>query len=127
MPGGLDPDQDVYLGGWYNTINTIAPGAVSARGPLSGYVITIKDLEGTGVPGISYWWDRNPYNLLLGPNDGNGDNTINMAWNIGTLEPGRSYEIDFQYVISVVPVPGTIMLLASGLLGLVGLGRRWRP
>lgn len=124
---GLDPDQDVYVGGWFDTINAIAPGAVSARGPLSKYVITIKDLEGNGVPGISYWWDRNPYNLLLGPNDGNGDCTINMAWNIGTLEPGRSYEIDFQYVISVVPVPGTVMLLASGLLGLVGLGRRWRP
>lgn len=124
---GLDPDQDVNLGGWYDTINTIAPGAVSARGPLSNYVITIKDLEGTGVPGISYWWDQNPYNLLSGPNDGHGDCTISMAWNIGTLEPGRSYEIDFQYVVSVVPVPGTVMLLASGLLGLVGLGRRWRP
>lgn len=122
---GLDPDQDVFLGGGYATNNSIGAGTVTAVGPLSNLYITIKDLTGGGVSAISSGWSTDPYVLLGGPNDGNGDYTINMAWNIGTLEAGRSYEIDFQYQIGVVPVPPSVVLLGSALLGLLGLRRKY--
>jgi hypothetical protein len=122
---GLDPDQDVQLFGSFVTNNSIGAGTVTAVGPLTNLYITIKDLTGGGVSAISSGWSTDPYFLLTGPNDGNGDYTINMAWDIGTLDAGRSYEIDFQYQIGVVPVPPSVVLLGSALLGLLGLRRKY--
>jgi len=120
---GLDPDQDINLGGGFATLNSIpAANRVRAVGPLSNLYIDIVDLTGGGVPTVDQWWDQNPYNLLVPHNDGNGDFTINMAWAIPSLDPGRSYEIDFQYVVGVVPIPGSLLLLGTGILGLLGAG-----
>jgi hypothetical protein len=123
---GLDPDQDVYPFGVYSTNNSIAGGVVTAVGPYSNWSISITNIGAlSGVPSISAAWQQDPYMLLNFPtNDGNGDYTINMAWNVGTLLPGHSAEVDFQY--NMVPVPPSVLLLGSGLLGLVGLGWRRR-
>lgn len=122
---GLDPDQDVNVGGGFSTINSIlGAGRVRALGPDTGLYIDIVDITGGGVPTVDEEWDTNPYNLLIAHNDGNGDYTINMAWLIGELGAGRSYEIDFYYEVNVVPEPATMLLLGSGLLGLAGYARR---
>jgi hypothetical protein len=124
---GLDPDQDVYEGGGYGTINTIpASNMVTAIGPKTLYSISIVDLTGFGVPSIYSTWYTDPYILLQRHNDGDGDNTINMAWDLGRIDPGRSKEIDFKYSINVVPIPSTALLLGSALLGMAGLVRMKR-
>jgi hypothetical protein len=120
---GLDPDQDVNQFGSYVTNNSIAGNTVTGSGPLTGLSITITDISGGGVPAVRASWSQDPTNLLLGGNDGNGDYTINMAWEIPDLAKGQSYEIDYSYTITA-PIPGSLLLMGSGLLGLVGIGVR---
>lgn len=132
---GLDPDQDVLSGGGFATINTISGGSVTAVGPTTGLFITINNLtpDIAGVPSISGGWDPNPvvnYNggaggLVDGAGAGNpNDYAIYMTWFIGDLPHGVSKEIDLEYDFGVVPVPPSLVLLGSGLLGLVGLRRK---
>ncbi|MGD0828632.1 MAG: hypothetical protein ABSA09_11185 [Desulfobaccales bacterium] len=122
---GLDPDPDFIPYGNYSTNNSIAGGVVTAVGPRTNYSIAIQNVgKIAGVPSITDW-DQNPYDLLLPTNLGNGDYTIDMAWDIGTLLPGQSAEVDFQYNINgPVPLPPTVLLLGSGLFSLAFLGRR---
>jgi len=100
---GLDPDQDVYAGGLYNTNNTIASGdLVYASAPITDWTIGIySNSSYDHVPTISYYWPfADPYSLLTPRDDGNGDYSINMAFDIGTLAPGASADIAFQYRIA---------------------------
>jgi hypothetical protein len=114
-----EPDRNVNIGG-SATINSIpAPNRVRAVGPLTNLYIDLVDLTGGGLPSVGF--PGSPYELLNPQNLGNGDYTIDMAWNIGTLAPGRSYEIDFYYEIGVVPAPPTILLLGTGIISLLGL------
>lgn len=128
---GLDPDQDFLTFGTHDTNNTKGTGLVTAVGPISGLSITIQDLSGGGVSSIQSFtagfnplWPIDPYTLLGGANAGDGDNSINMAWNIGTLDAGRSYQIDFAY--NIVPLPSTMILFGTGFIGLLVVGRRIR-
>jgi len=132
---GLDPDQDVYAGGGYPTTNVIVSNdIVTASAPVTDWTIAIY--SGSAYPhkpSIDYHWNTNPYYLYnTPPNDGNGDNTINMAWFIGTLNPGQSADITFQYRIAetqagaVIPEPVTMAGLVLGVGGLAGYVRRRR-
>lgn len=126
---GLDPDQDLYTYGTYatnNSIGTIAGKAVvTAVGPYSGLGIQIQDYTGGGIASVNNW-ETNPYTLLAGGNVGNGDNQIAMAWNLGTLAPFTSKELDFSYNLSAVPLPPALLLFAPGLLGLIGIRKRFK-
>ena len=139
---GIDPDQDVAIGGGFATINTINPdGSVTAFGTKSGLSITLRDLTfpALGIHGVAsisdsspaFPWETDPYILVQGGFvDGASfttsprDWSINMAWLIGDLPHGTSVELDFEYEFSFVPVPPAVWLFGSGLLGLGVL--RWR-
>ena len=131
---GLDPDQDVFAGGGYPTTNVIVNGnLVIGSAPITDWTIGIfSDSTYEHVPGISGPWDQDPYALLLGPDDGFGDNSINMAWNLGSLNAGESATFAFEYriaetsgeVIGTIPEPSTMLLLGAGLAGLVAVARK---
>lgn len=126
---GLDPDPDFYATGSYDTVNTISGNKVRAFGPYTGLYVELVDQTGGGVPTVDKNADTNPFNLLVSHNPGDGDYTINLAWSIGDLDPGQTFEIDFDYVLgysspTAVPLPSTILLLGSGLIGLGALKGR---
>ncbi|MCR4287874.1 MAG: hypothetical protein NUW09_07665, partial [Deltaproteobacteria bacterium] len=121
---GLDPDQDVYAGGGNSTTNDIPlPNLVTASAATTNWTIGIKDVSGGGVPSVDSGWDQNPYNLFIPHNDGNGDYTINMAWQRASLATGESWVIKFQYIIDdtkagvVDPLTITTPNLPSGDVG----------
>jgi hypothetical protein len=132
---GLDPDQDVYANGGYSTNNTIASGdLVYASAPITDWTIGIfSSSPYLHVPSIRADWSSDPYSLLTPTNDGDGDYTINMAFDIGTLAPGQSADIFFQYRIAetgagvAVPEPTTLLLWSGlGAIGAVMAYRRKR-
>ncbi|MCX7086675.1 MAG: hypothetical protein NTV00_01345 [Methylococcales bacterium] len=121
---GFDPDQDLNTHGTFDTNNTIFSGYVAASGSISNASISII---GDGIGSISSPWSMNPY---IATNAGNGDNAISMLWAMGALDPGASKTINYSYFLtgsvpapSTVPVPSTVWLLGSALIGLVGVSR----
>jgi hypothetical protein len=132
---GMDPDQDVNSGGGFATFNSfLGVDKVMAVGPSTGMFVIMSDLSGSGVASISgsspsVPWETNPYvlaggGLLNGAIVGNPfDYSINMAWEIGDIPAFTSVEIDMKYQFAA-PIPGSLLLLGSGILGLVGIGVR---
>jgi len=126
----IDPDPDLILFGSYTTNNLLTTyggkTAVVAVGPLTGANLYLVDLTGGGVPSIQSGlaggtpspWPIDPsylYNGGVPYSDGNGDYSINMAWDITELDVGHSYEIDYEYV---VPLPPAVLLFGTGLAAL---------
>lgn len=129
---GFDPDQDVYAGGKYETINRIHGGdLVTATAPVTGWTIGLfSDSEIEHVPSIRPDWPMtNPYRLRQsrGRNQSNADDALAMLWRIGDLAAGESATITFQYRIgesladvTAIPEPRDAVLGAAlAVLGFV--------
>lgn len=128
---GLDPDQDKYAGGDHFTTNRIVgTDLVTAFAPVTGWTIGIFSASPIShTASVRSDWSTDPYSLLNATNDGDGDWTINMAWNIGTLAAGQSVTIPFQYRISAVPAvpePSSYASLAGIAVFTLSLVRRRR-
>jgi hypothetical protein len=130
---GADPDQDANTYFDYTTLNTIpSANSVTAVGPESGLYITLIDEAKypDGIPSIggpSSDWPTDPFFLFnTPPNDGDGDNSINLAWS-GLLQGGQTVDLYYAYKLgptNPVPEPCTLSLLGLGAMGLLGLRRR---
>ena len=133
---GMDPDQDVLSGGGFPTTNFFVPGGVEAIGPTTKMFVILKDnsVAHFGVAAISGTagglWSVDPYQiaaggLINGAVAGNPfDYAIEMALEIGDMPAFTSKQIDFEYQFGV-PVPPSVWLFGSGLLGLLGLRRKF--
>ena len=84
------------LGGSYPTCSSIAIGCL------------------TGTEGIFTTAQMAPYLV-------DGTNTISF---VVYQEAGSSYGLDYSGAIQTAPEPGSLMLLGSGLFGLMAIGRR---
>lgn len=125
---GLDPDQEADIPPFdFATLNSIPDGdTVIATGATYGDWIRIYSNDRLDhVPSVDEGWNTDPYFLLnMPPNDGDGDNTINMAFAIGDLAPGQVVNFGYEIAIgTVIPEPRDYALL--GGLGLLGFAA-WR-
>jgi len=124
---GLDPDQEYNNYGTCNTLNSIPDGnTVVATGANLGDRIWIYSNDSIAhTPSVSApEWITDPYLLFNGLNDGNGDNTINMAFNVGSLNRGQTVTFSYEISIGMVPEPrGYAIIAGVGLFVFAGCQR----
>jgi len=131
----LDPDPDVNAHDSFFTANTLVSATQACgTGPFTGETICIfgntPGLETRA--GISVNWSTDPDTFLQGVNDGDGDNTIGVAFAAGSLAAGQTLTLNYGYAlgaslpVAAVPEPETWALLLAGLaaVGRVARSRR---
>lgn len=139
----IDPDQDYVSGGSHDTNNgrgfadLAAEDWVHSVGTITGLTLGLySDSDVTHNTGVSQNWTIDPAFYLAGGNDGNGDYSIGMAFDIGTLLAGQSSTFDYHYVMgdelgsvdippAGVSAPSTFAIFSLGLIGF-GLRRNKR-
>jgi len=100
-----DPDARAAAGDSSSTTNIVgATGVPStdlvyAEALVSKYVIGLYTASSTSHgAGVSGDWSSDPATYYGGTNDGNGDYTIGLGFNIGNLLNGNSVELNYAYI-----------------------------
>ncbi len=152
----IDPDQDVISGHTHDTTNNrgydansdgdfddagdLAPEDwVSSEGNVTGLTLGLyTDSVYTHNTSIDNAWSSLAATYLAGEDDGDGDWTIGLGFDLGTLLAGQSITLDYAYVMgdslasvdlpdddtAPVPEPSTWILMGTGLAGLAWYRRR---
>lgn len=134
-PVGADFNQSWIVAGVHNGRHTLdfVGGGAGFVAPLTGIVyrlvITINGdwtQFGTGFGQVEWLgYTGSGYSVNNFFTYANGVTTLEMSndnWDVNS--PNASFRL---YGESVVPEPGTVVLLATGLLGLAAIGRARRP
>ena len=135
---GIDPDQGVPVGlgfGTTNVINATGNAASVTATSLDGWSLTLANTTGAAASAINPYID--PANCCLpvdpalmlaaaqAPGDyGFGDNSINLAYDLGSIASQQSVTFGYEYIMAV-PEPETYAMLLAGL-GLIGFSARRR-
>ncbi|MDD5223772.1 MAG: MopE-related protein [bacterium] len=105
----VDPNMDAWSFDWYATYNDVLLPAyklVVGEGPMSGYTLGLGSYDPRVVVSAEGWFQNDPDEILDSPEDPDGyrDNiTINLAADLGTLNPGESTTLAFFYVLGDSP------------------------
>jgi len=105
---GCDPDVGAIQYGVYNTTNyrgylSIPPQDIvvaeenRTNKPIALYCPGNGFTHNTAV--ISAWPSREVDTILSGLNNGNGDYSINCAWDLGTFAPGETKAVCCYYIL----------------------------
>ncbi|WP_416192422.1 autotransporter outer membrane beta-barrel domain-containing protein [Neisseria sp. CCUG12390] len=102
----LDPDPDVNTYHSYHTTNGrgtskfAASDWVHSLGKQTGLPVGIYSTSAyTHNTGVSSGWSTDPDFYLSGKMDGDGDYTIGMGFDIGTLNRGKSANLVYYYLM----------------------------
>ena len=138
---GVDPDQGIPVGGGFGTHNEIlATGGTDAavRATSSdGYILELHNTTSASATAIAAYVDT-VFGSCCAPIDpafifatnqavgdyGFNDHSINLAFDLGNVNPGQTVTIGYEYVMAV-PEPETYAMLLAGL-GLIGFSLRRR-
>ena len=135
---GIDPDQGVPAGLGFGTTNEILAlgGAAAVKATsLDGWSVTLHYTTGASAFAVAPFIDPFSCCSPIDPvamfsaaqgigNYGFADNSINLAFDIGTIAAGHSVTIGYEYILAV-PEPETYAMLLAGL-GLIGFSARRR-
>ncbi|MFA5983349.1 MAG: hypothetical protein WC782_04985 [Methylococcaceae bacterium] len=121
-------NPDDFGSGVTDTQNTLDANNASGTDSVSGITLTLRSESNAINHGTGISFDSiNPSDYLGNVNDGNGDNIIGLAFNIGSLASGQSVSLNYAYLFSTasisVPIPAAIWLFSPALFGLVRLHR----
>ena len=140
---GIDPDQGIPGSpSTYDTVNSIdgqgAVASATAMDPDAPFKsVTLRNTTSSGAFDIRAYVDPytccspvDPGSILSGAAQAVGaygtfDRSINLAYNIGTIEAGKSASIGYEYIFAPIPEPETYAMLMAGL-GLMGVIARRR-
>ena len=123
----FDPDQGISLGGGYATDNRILGqgSAAAVRASYFGNDVTLRNTTSAAAYSIAAYidpysccspvdpsialsvWQSAGYNLF-------GDNSISLAYDLGTLASGKTASFGYEYVFAV-PEPETYAMFLAGL------------
>ncbi len=133
----IDPDPDANVYSVFDTDNKIlSDDQVCASGLKTGETLCLYTdsdyAHKAGVKSDWNWFTLDPADFLSGVNAGNGDHVIGLGFALGDLAGGGSLDFSLSTVlggsleiaVGEVPEPLSTLLVACGLLGIAGFGRR---
>lgn len=140
---GFDPDVNIAVGAGFDTINTIvgqgANAAVSAVGTSAFQKVTLANTTTASAFSIAAYIDPTTCCSPIAPSTAlaaaqavgfmtNADNSISLAYDIGTLAIGQTATLGYSYTFESLPVPEAdtygMMLAGLGLMGLMARRRQ---